>query len=192
MTRRSKNRKEEIYIEAAKLFGEKGYAGTSIRDIAEQVGIEPGSLYSHISGKEEILKAICMPCADIFSRGMDEIMSIDCDPLRKIEMLIDLHLDVSINHPESITVFNDEWRYLAPDDLKEFLKARKKYQKGFTSLIDRVLKDKNVRKTNAKIVFLMIINSLKWTHYYAREGKINTIARNRNTVKKFLLQSLWK
>ena len=55
----------EIYNVAKKLFVEKGYAETSVRDIAAILNIKAASLYSHINSKEEILDYIC---EDVFNR----------------------------------------------------------------------------------------------------------------------------
>ena len=49
------NRKEEIQTAAAKLFGEKGFAASSVRDIANAVGLGAASLYNHMGSKDELL-----------------------------------------------------------------------------------------------------------------------------------------
>ena len=48
-------RKEELSRHAARLFAERGYHGTSIGRLAEALGVQKGSLYSHIEGKQELL-----------------------------------------------------------------------------------------------------------------------------------------
>jgi AcrR family transcriptional regulator len=49
------SRKEELSRQAARLFAAKGYHGTSIGDLAESMGVQKGSLYAHIGGKEDLL-----------------------------------------------------------------------------------------------------------------------------------------
>jgi len=55
---RSDNRLAQILDEAARLFREKGYAATSMRDIASAVDMLPGSLYYHFAAKEDLLVAV--------------------------------------------------------------------------------------------------------------------------------------
>lgn len=58
------NKKELILSEAAMLFKEKGFGGTSMRDLAEKVGMEAASMYNHIKSKNEILELICFKIAN--------------------------------------------------------------------------------------------------------------------------------
>ena len=58
-TRKKASKKEFILKKAAQMFREKGFAATSMRDLAETVGIEAASLYNHIRSKNEMLESIC-------------------------------------------------------------------------------------------------------------------------------------
>ena len=130
MTNTLNSPKKQVIIEtAAELFREKGFSATSIRDLAARVGLEPSSIYSHIKSKEELLVEICMPFAQYFTDGMHEIFTSDVSPKKKLRELIKLHLNAAYDHPASVTVFNDEWRFLAGHQLSHFLEMRKEYEK---------------------------------------------------------------
>ena len=74
------SKREIILTAAAKLFRDRGYQATSMRDLAEAVELKASSLYNHIGSKEEILKEICMANADKFSDGMQKILNTDDKP----------------------------------------------------------------------------------------------------------------
>jgi len=67
-------KKEIIKKEAARLFRLKGYKATSMRDIAQEVGMEAASLYNHIANKQELLSETMMYIAEIFTAGMEDIL----------------------------------------------------------------------------------------------------------------------
>ena len=162
--KRSK-RKQEIYAVAVGLFREKGYAAASMRDIAERVGIEASSLYSHISSKEEILVDVCSTCSRLFEEGMETVLQSNKNHLEKVLDLVELHVHIAIHHPSSVTVFSDEWKHLPQESLAPFLASRRQYERQFRELIREGIAAGLFVQRSSKVLFNIIINSTKWIHY---------------------------
>ncbi len=158
-------RKREILNAAAVLFRYKGYAATSMRDLAEKVGLEVSSLYSHIKSKEEILTTLCFHCANLYSDGLKQICDMDTDAMQKIDAIMDLHINIAIDHPSSITVFNDEWKHLSADDLSRFLKMRKSYEKGVKSILQDGITAEILKDYPLDILMNTILSAMRWIHY---------------------------
>lgn len=139
---------------------------TGMRDIADAVNLEPSSLYSHIRSKDEILITICKECADLFTEGMQTIAQKDIPVLEKIRQLLELHIDMAIENPSSITVFNDEWKHLPGPELEQFLDLRKQYEAGFRELIRAGVQEGEMYSFSSSNLFHTLISSVKWLHSY--------------------------
>jgi len=189
---KSKNRKEQIYQVATQMFREKGYSSSSMRELAERVGLEPSSLYSHIKSKEEILIQICDRCADLFNQGIDEIIENSESSVQKIEALIDLHINIARDYPSSVTVFSDEWRHLPEKEMKEFLVDRKAYETKFKSIIAEGIESGEFYPMSKTTAFYLMINSIRWLHYTSSKRLIEDIENKRTEIKEFIKRGLVK
>lgn len=188
--KRSK-RKQEIYAASARLFRKKGYVASSVRDIADMVGLEPSSLYSHIKSKEEILINICNDCAELFAEGMENVVNSNQSHIDKLNNLIDLHIDIAYNNPSSVTVFNDEWRHLPQDELAHFLKRRKEYEDHFKNILKSGMDEGDFEPMSLTTTLNIIINSVKWLHFFAKKLDKEAFEIKREEIKKFIKRGIF-
>src|ERR1051325_2352864 len=92
-------RRSELTREAAQLFAQKGYHGTSIGDIAAALGVRTGSLYSHIASKEDLLYETMRDGAAAFHGALDAIPE-DAPPAEKVRLALRAHLRVGAGSSE--------------------------------------------------------------------------------------------
>lgn len=121
--------RERILNAAAHLFRERGYKGTTVRDIADAVGILSGSLFHHFQSKEEILHEIMREAAFSACVRAEKIMEDEAEPLQQLRELVRLELDmiVSETRKDYHAVLFFEWRD-APESAKaELARLRKRY-----------------------------------------------------------------
>jgi AcrR family transcriptional regulator len=126
-------RRNELTRQAARLFAEKGYHGTSIGDLAEAMGVQKGSLYAHIDSKADLLWEVARDGAAAFHGALDAID--DALPAaEKIRLALRAHLRVVAEQLDVATVFIREWRYLEGERRDEFLAERRRYEERFRAL----------------------------------------------------------
>jgi TetR/AcrR family transcriptional regulator, cholesterol catabolism regulator len=183
-------RKQEILNAAAILFRYKGYSATSMRDLAEKVGLEVSSLYSHIKSKEEILITLCFNCANLYSQGLNQIMDMDTSAMQKFDAIMDLHINIAIDHPSSITVFNDEWKHLGVADLTEFLKVRKNYEKVVKSVLQNGIDEKVFKEYPLDILMNTVLSAMRWIHYSNTEYSKVERSTVQSTVKNIVMSGI--
>ena len=179
-----KNKKQEIYREAARLFMEKGYNAASMRDLAERVQLKASSLYSHIGSKEEILVKICFDNAHRFTEGMDKVEKMNSNAAEKIESLLILHIRTAIEETTAVTVFNDEWRHLSEPYLSDFISMRKDYENRFRKIIKLGVEEGRLKNLNAEVMLYSLLNSVHWLHkWFKPGGKIKAEELERDIVE---------
>lgn len=179
-------KKQKIFQEAAVLFREKGYATASIRDLAERVGLKPSSFYSHIKSKEELLQKICFDSADKFTQGMAEVRATGGSSIEQLEALIHLHIQIALEDPTSVTVFNEEWRHLSDPHLTTFLDLRRDYEANFLEIIKIGIAQNLLKPLDPGLVLYTMINALRWLHFDSRLTK----ERSPQDIEKDLSQLL--
>jgi TetR/AcrR family transcriptional regulator, cholesterol catabolism regulator len=126
-------RRNELTRQAARLFAEKGYHGTSIGDLAEAMGVQKGSLYAHIDSKADLLWEVARDGAASFHAALDEVPD-DLPPTEKIRLALRAHLRIVAEQLDVATVFIREWRYLEGDRREEFVAERRRYEDRFRHL----------------------------------------------------------
>jgi AcrR family transcriptional regulator len=126
-------RRSELTREAARLFAEKGYHGTSIGDLAKSLGVQKASLYAHIESKQDLLYETMRDGAAAFHAALDAIPE-DLRPAEKIRHALRGHLRVVADQLDVATVFVREWRYLEGARRHEILAERRRYEDRFRAL----------------------------------------------------------
>src|SRR6201997_4411993 len=126
-------RRTELTRAAARLFAEKGYHGTSVGDLAEALGVQKGSLYSHIESKADLLWEVAREGAAAFHAGLDAVPD-EGPVMERIRAALRGHLRVVAEQLDIATVFVREWRYLEGERREQFLTERRRYEERFRGL----------------------------------------------------------
>jgi AcrR family transcriptional regulator len=133
-----RSRKAQIDRTATALFRARGFAATSMRELATELGLEAGSLYSHIKSKEEILHRVCFGLAEEFFAGFGAATAATSAPIAtQLRQAIEAHVRVLTHDSAASAVFLHEWRHLSEPARTEFLALRDRYEAAFRSLIQR-------------------------------------------------------
>src|SRR5213592_2201758 len=127
--RKKASKKDLIVQKAASMFREKGFPATSMRDLAEKVGVEAASLYNHIQSKSEILQEICFKVANQFTNYIHELENSNMGSIEKIERLLRFHIHQIVNNYEEVHVADREWKYLDEPYLFNYQNQRRLYRK---------------------------------------------------------------
>ena len=164
-------RRSELTRQAARLFAEKGYHGTSIGDLAEAMGVQKGSLYAHIESKADLLWEVAREGADAFHAALDAIPD-ELSAVEKIRRALRAHLRVVGEQLDVATVFVREWRYLSGERREAFLAERRRYEERFRALFreGRELGELRTDLDDATAT-LLALSAANWAYTWLRPGE---------------------
>jgi AcrR family transcriptional regulator len=193
LVKKGKTSKLDLILrEAAKLFRQKGFGGTSMRDLAEQVGMEAASMYYHIGSKDEILEKICFEIANKYIGHLEEIEQTKEPYLEKLKKLIGLHVSVMITNGPEVSVTNHDWKYLSKDKLNEFKELRKFYEKRLEVLLEEGIKAGELAEVNTSVALFTILSSLRWIEFWWKPQRGISAKEVESSIITILLAGLEK
>ncbi len=167
----AKSRREQIYEVASRLFSERGYHATSMRDLASELGMQGGSLYAHISGKDELLVEIVNHAARQFDAALLPLRDAPLAPEDKLREAMRRHLTVVSENLESATVFFHEWQHLAPEAYQRVTDWRDTIDAFYRDLIrEGVQKGAFKPDLDIKMTAYLVLSSINWTYSWYRAG----------------------
>jgi AcrR family transcriptional regulator len=162
-TLNSLSRKEQVIRKAAELFRIKGYAASSMRDLAQMLGIEAASLYSHIKSKEEILQNLCFDMATEFRKSLEEVEKQKSPASEKLKKGIVGHIQVMAKDLTASAVFMNEHRHLSAPYLRDFLLLRINYINRFKQIIEEGIRNGEFKSNiDKKLAVMTLFSSLNW------------------------------
>ena len=158
------DRRAELIEKAAHLFGERGYANTSMRDISAAFGILHGSIYHHFGSKEELFITVYASGVDRFVNDVEKAIEPLTDPWQRLEAACIAHLEaLLIRESPAATVLAD-WSANYSESMRSALiEQRDRYEKVFSKLTDAVDLQTGIKRRYFRLGLLGALNgALMW------------------------------
>ncbi|KEO81694.1 TetR/AcrR family transcriptional regulator [Tumebacillus flagellatus] len=165
------NKYEEITKAAVMLFERKGYHATSVQDIADEVGLQKGSLYHYITSKEDLLMQLAHRSISEFNGQMEEILkNASLTNRERLHLAIENHLKYVTKNVQLTTVLLREAFSLGEDQHQVIQDLTDKYLNLWTQVIEQGIAAGEFRPVHARITALSILGSINWVYRWYKEG----------------------
>jgi AcrR family transcriptional regulator len=129
-------RRGELLDIAGRLFAERGFRNTTVRDIADAAGILSGSLYHHFDSKESMVDELLDTFQQELFAQYDEILASDRSPRAKLDAVVRVSFAAIDRHHSEVAIFQNDAAYLAGFDRFTYLAERNaRFQKIWTGLL---------------------------------------------------------
>jgi len=169
--RKKASKKDLIIQKASVMFRQKGFPATSMRDLAEAVGIEAASLYNHIQSKSEILQEIVFRTANDCNVHLESLDNVSLNNTEKIESLIRFHVQMMLNRFDDYCVMINEWIHLSEPWLTDFTTQRRNYVQKMEAIIEEGIRNKEMKPVLPYVAMLTILSSVRGLEFWHRSGK---------------------
>lgn len=183
-------RKDQILAAAERLFREKGYLATSVRDIGQAVGVQGASLYHHIGGKEELLWEIASRAAEEFFAALQPVMAADIATPLKLRRAVVAHVGVIARNLDAAAVYFNEWRHLNVKRRAEFTRRRDEYEACFRAILWQGMREGLFTVPDEKFAARFVLSALNWTHQWYRPDGLMTPEEIGGTLADLVLNGL--
>jgi len=119
-----------------RLIYQHGYEGMNLRQLAQQVGIQAGSLYNHISTKQALLFDLVREHLEQLLRELDAALAGIADPVERIEAFVAFHVNYHMVRKREVSVVNFELRSLEPANYAAVVALRRTYERRLNDIVD--------------------------------------------------------
>ncbi len=170
------SRREELLAIAAKLFAQRGFKNTTVRDIADAAGILSGSLYHHFDSKESMVDEILDTFQSELFRRYNDVVSSDMDPRLKFETVIRISFDAIHDHHSEVAIYQNDAGYLAGFERFRYLEERNaQMQRLWLGLLEEGVRAGTFRPdTDSEVVYRFIRDTV-WVavRWYRPGGELS-------------------
>ena len=153
----------DVLSNAARLFREKGFERTSLKEIAEACNMLPGSLYYRYNSKEALLVELMRRGVDLVTAEVESAYASSDDPVERLRLCINAHLRALLLDSDAVYVLLFEWRALGPEARKEIIELRDQYESLWADILETMIAQGVIRKNvDGRLLRLIGLGALNW------------------------------
>jgi len=182
-------RRGQLVRESARLFREKGYEATSVREIAAAAGMQSGSWVYHFRTKQDILAAVM---EEGLQQALERIEAIDRErlpPREHFRALLRTHLDTLLGPGQDfIPVLLYEWRSLADAARPRIIALQRRYEAVWDEVIGRLQRSGEWAQPT-RVDRLLMFGALNWVAHWYRPGGALDVAQLAREAEQFCLRT---
>ena len=166
-----RNRRDDLIRVSARLFRERGFDGTTIRDIADAVGMRSGSPFYHFKSKQEILAAVMEEGLMAGLAVTEAAAASDLPPREKFRALVRGHLEtVLAEGHDFVPVLLYDWRALSPELQQQIIALKDRYDLLWQQAVT-ALKDAGLIASDSRAARLLILGAINYSVQWYKPGK---------------------
>ena len=146
---------------AARCFNIKGYSGTSLKDVANLLGLTDAALYYYVRNKQELVYLCYVRAADVGREAMQRAIGEGEDGLETVRRYLRYHIEYMVGDQGPVAIMS-EIPSLKPEHRKEVLELSRNHGAAFEALLERGIADGSIAPCDVRMTGNAIMGSLNW------------------------------
>ena len=186
---RAVRRKLEIMRGAAAAFRDRGYAGSSVRDIARRLGMAPGNLYYYFRNKQDILYFCQDYALDMLLREARQIVRRPAAPEEKVKALVRAQVRCMLDELHG-SAGHIEFHAVSPARLRKIIAKRDAYERLVRAAVEEGVRARRFAPCDPKLTSLAILGAVNWTARWYRPSGVWSPEAIADGFAEFLVRGL--
>ena len=153
--------KDRMLRAAAQCFNEKGYSGSSLKDVANILGLTDAALYYYVKNKEELVYLCYVRAGDVGRESLDRAIDEGRNGLDTVTLYIRYHLEAMTGERGPVAILS-EIPSLKPEHRDEVLKISRQHSTRFESVLERGIEDGSISPCDVRMTGNAIMGALNW------------------------------
>lgn len=171
----TRNSRSDVVAAAGRLFAERGYHGTSMRDLGRELGLLGSSLYAHVESKQDLLVEVVEEGARLFQDSAEEALVRGGTAAERLRRLVAGHVAVVLDNSDVVRTFLNEARMLDEVHRARVIDARDAYEAAFRAVVADGVEDGSFGAgTDPKMASIFILSLLNAVErWYRSDGALD-------------------
>jgi AcrR family transcriptional regulator len=158
---RFQQQRNRVLKAAAHCFNQKGYSGTSLKNVADMLGLTDPALYYYVKNKEELVYLCYVRAADVGREAMERAVGEGGCGLEQVQRYLRYHIEIMVGGRGPIAILS-EIPSLKPDHRKEVLELSRRHSLKFEEMLQRGISDGSISKCDVRMTGNAIMGSINW------------------------------
>jgi AcrR family transcriptional regulator len=167
---RFSQQRDRVLKAAAHCFNRKGYSGTSLKDVANMLGLTDPALYYYVKNKEELVYLCYVRAADVGREAMHSAVAEGGTGLEQARRYLRYHIEIMVGERGPIAIMS-EIPSLKPEHRDEVLELSRQHSKNFEDILEAGIADGSIEACDVRMTGNAIMGSINWIPKWFHGGE---------------------
>lgn len=175
--------RDSLLTTALDIFSERGFSGTSIRDIAKVHGVSLSNIYYHFGNKEGLWREILKRSVQDLPKTLRQAAAGETAPRAQLEAVVRVHLQVAVAHQRELLMLLVQEAQLAEGIGHDTVEIQREIVDIYSGILDRLSAEGALRSTHVKITVFNILGVINWyLRWYRADGPLDVETIHRDVL----------